>query len=108
MTIGESLKSINAYPIPAQMFATIAARRGLNLSGEFTGYVAESSAYRLATADVYAWLAVAPNVSQGGQSYSFDNDTRANFLSISNRIYGEFGEESSVTGTKYGYKGRRI
>lgn len=90
------------------MLATIAARRGLNLTDEFTSMVADYAAYKLATADVYAWLAVAPNVSQGGQSYSFDNDTRANFLSISNKIYGEEGETASVTGTRYGYKGTRI
>jgi hypothetical protein len=106
-TIVETLRTINAYPIPAQALATIATSRGLTPDAEFEGELITLSAYALAQADVYMWLADAPDVSQGGQSYSFTDEQRKAFRARAISIYGQ-QEDARAPKSIYGYKGSRL
>lgn len=108
-TISDVLKGINAYPIPTATLEAISVVRGLTLNAPFTKAIAESNAFKLAKADVYAYLAKAPNVSQGGQSYSFDEATRKKLSAMADAIYDEVGDpEAKVAAVSYGYKGKSL
>lgn len=109
MTILESLLAISAYPIPQRTIETVALKRGLDTAAEPTYDIYRDAQYRLATADLMMWLYYAPNVSQGGQSYSLTDAQRAEFRRRAQAIYGELGdEEGANSGIKYGYKGENI
>lgn len=107
-TILESLKSVNAYPVPLRTLVEIAERRGLSLTSEATQADLRGKDYKLATADLLLWLSLAPNISQGGQSYSFTDEQRQQFRNRANALFDEFGEETSSVQPTYGYKGSRL
>lgn len=107
-TILESLKSVNAYPVPLRTLVEIAERRGLSLTSEATQADMRGKDYKLATADLLLWLSLAPNISQGGQSYSFTDEQRQQFRNRANALFDEFGEETSSVQPTYGYKGSRL
>lgn len=100
------LKAVNAYPIPPQAVMEIAAVRGLSLDAEATADVLKSDAYRLAKADTLVWLANAPNISQGGQSYTLPDEVRESFRNQADSLYKQV--EGVQHGTRYGYKGSRL
>ena len=107
-TVTESLQGINAYPIPARTLDTVMAKRELNGDTEATKEVLESRAFTLARADVLIWLSRAPNVSQGGQSYSFSEDERKQFRLEAGAIYADLEPDGDLTRIKYGYRGDRL
>lgn len=107
-TILESLKSVNAYPVPLRTLVEIAERRGLSLTSDATQADLRGKDYKLATADLLLWLSLAPNISQGGQSYSFTDEQRQQFRNRANALFDEFGEETSSVQPTYGYKGSRL
>ena len=107
-TILESLKGGNAYPVPLRTLVEIAERRGLSLTSEATQADLRGKDYKLATADLLLWLSIAPNISQGGQSYSFTDEQRQQFRNRANALFDEFGEETSSVQPTYGYKGSRL
>ena len=107
-TILESLKSVNAYPVPLRTLVEIAERRGLSLTSEATQADLRGKNYKLATADLLLWMSLAPNISQGGQSYSFTDEQRQQFRNRANALFDEFGEETSSVQPTYGYKGSRL
>lgn len=107
-TILETLKGVNAYPVPLRTLDGVAEDRGLTLTDEATREVMRGRAYNLALADLLLWLAYAPNISQGGQSYSFTDEQRTQFRNRARGLYEEFGEESAATKPIYGYKGDRL
>lgn len=79
------------------------------MSDEVTESVIKSAAYNLALADVLMWLSLAPDVTQGGQSYSFTDEQRQQLRNRANALYGEFGSATgAASGTVYGYKGSRL
>lgn len=105
MTILDSLRSINSYPIPTGVQSKAAVGYGLNLEEEVTTAVLESTAYRLAEVDVYVFLAGAPDVTQNGVTFSFTDEQRKHFLSISSSIKQAAGVDDATTGQGYGYIG---
>lgn len=110
-TIQNALAAVNAYPIPQRELLRVSVKRGLTLSDEATEEVLSGKAYGLAVADLLCWLALAPSVSQGGQSYSFTDEQRTQMRSRAKALYalwGEEGEASTSAGTTYGYKGWRL
>lgn len=107
-TILESLKSVNAYPVPLRTLVEIAERRGLSLTDKATKEVLGGKNYNLAKADLLLWLSLAPNITQGGQSYSFTDEQRQQFRNNANALFSEFGEENSSVQPTYGYKGSRL
>lgn len=106
-TLLSSLRAVNAYPVPQSFIETTAATRGLDLSAEITQDALRTKEYRLAYADLLMWLSQAPNVSQGGQSYTFDNEQRLNFSNTALAIYGDYKEDNAPK-TTFGYKGSRL
>lgn len=107
-TVLESLKGINAYPIPLRSLVDAAEYRGLDMTAEATQEVMQTAAYKLTQADLLLWLSLAPNVTQGGQSYSFTDEQRVQFRNRANALYGECQEEGNKPKSIYGYKGSRL
>lgn len=106
-TVLEALKGINAYPIPMRSIVDAAEYRGLNLPDEASQEKMQSAAYKLAQADLLLWLSLAPDVSQGGQSYGFTDEQRVQFRNRANALYGECGE-GGRSKSIYGYKGSKL
>ncbi len=107
-TILEALKGINPYPIPLRTLSEVADRRDVDLTGEADKLVTAGRAYRLAVADLFLWLAFTPNITQGGQSYSFTDEQRTEFKNRAYAMYNELQESSASTKTIYGYKGSKL
>ena len=106
-TILEALKSINSYPIPNSTFVEVSVRRGIDLNGELSLDVTQSKEFNLCRADLLWWLSYAPNVTQGGQSYSLTDEQRTQLRNEAQQLFDEFEEEAN-TRTIYGYKGSRL
>ena len=104
----DSLKSINAYPIPLRTISDTAVCRGIDLTAEATQELMQSAGYNLAKADLLLWLSLAPDISQGGQDYSFTDEQRVQLRNQANALYKEFEGENGKKKTIYGYKGSRL
>lgn len=106
-TVLEALRAVNSYPIPLRTITETAERREVDLDAEATAGVLLSRAFRLSRADLLIWLSYAPNVTQGGQSYSFTDEQRTRMRNEAQQIYDELEEEATPK-TLYGYKGKRL
>ena len=95
-TVLESLKGVNAYPIPLRTLTSVAGKRGLQLTVDATQEIQKSKAYNLAVADLLMWLSDAPDISQGGQSYSFTDEQRKEFRNRANSLYRDFGADNEA------------
>ena len=104
----EALLGITGYPVPARTIEAIALRRGLGLDDGADSTTMTSSSFRLCEADLLMWLLRAPNVSQGGQSYNFTDEQRADMRRRAKAIYNEEGENAGGAAIAYGYKGAWI
>lgn len=109
-TVLDALKGVSAYPVPLRTIAAIADKRGVELTDDATAEVQSGKAFNLAVADILLWLSIAPDVSQGGQSYSFTDEQRKQFRNRANGLYDDFGESDGTGQPKpiYGYKGSRL
>lgn len=107
-TVLESLKGISAYPIPLRTLVESAKRRGLILDEEASQERITSKVYKVVKADLLSWLALAPNITQGGQSFSFTDEQRQQFRNQAKALYDECGEVSIASKPIYGYKGSRL
>lgn len=109
-TVLEALKGVNAYPVPLRTLTAIADKRSLSLTTNATQEVQKSKEYNLAVADLLMWLSIAPDVSQGGQNYSFTDEQRKQFRNRANSLYDDFGasDEAGTPKPIYGYKGSRL
>lgn len=108
ITILDALQGVNAYPMPLRTLQEIAERRGVTLTDEATASVLKEAPFNLCRADVLLWLSYAPNISQGGQSYSFTEEQRIRMRNKAQELYDEFEEEDNAPITIYGYKGSRL
>lgn len=111
-TVQLSLQGATLYPLPQRTLEEVATRRGLTLSAEATQAVLTGSTYNLALADILVWLALAPDVSQGGQTYGFTDEQRTQLRNRASLLYKKFAasdeEDTSSSTTVYGYKGSRL
>lgn len=116
LTIGDALRSLSAYPIPEATLQMVASGQGLDLEEPFTERTADDAAYKLAMAQLLAWLSIAPNVSQGGQSYSLSEAQRKEMADRSRLLLrlhdptqaAKEEEALGKTKVKFGYKGSRL
>ena len=92
MTIRAALQAITNYPIPSSVIENIADEAGLVASDTITKEIRRSDDYKRATAYAYRFLADAPNISQGGISYTFSEDERSRFAKRAAAILDELGE----------------
>ena len=106
-TVLEALRGINSYPIPLRTINEVAERRGVDLNEETTVGILQSREFNLSRADLLLWLSYAPNVTQGGQSYSFSDEQRMRMRGMAHQIYDEM-DEAGLPKTLYGYKGKRL
>ncbi|HBC22169.1 MAG TPA: hypothetical protein DC009_08950 [Porphyromonadaceae bacterium] len=104
----ECLKGINAYPVPLRTVAEAAERRGLTLSAEASAEGLLGREYRLVRADLLLWLSLAPNISQGGQSFSLSEDQRKALRREAQAAYDELEPGQAAATATFGYKGDRL
>lgn len=104
----DALKSVNAYPIPLRTLVETAERRNISLTADATQEGLQSKNFRLAKADLLLWLSLAPNISQGGQSFSFTDEQRKDFKRQANAIYEVLEPNSNAGCATFGYKGDRL
>lgn len=104
----DALKSVNAYPIPLRTLTETAARRNISLAAEASQESLLGRDYILAKADLLLWLSVAPNISQGGQSFSFTDEQRKDFKRQAYAIYDVYEPMANAGCVSYGYKGDRL
>lgn len=109
-TVADILRGLNAYPLPLRTLTEFALKRGVDLDAEATADVLSGKAYNLAAADVLMWLSFAPDIAQGGQSYSFTDEQRKQLRRRALALYGQYDPESDDAAQKplYGYKGSRL
>ena len=106
-TIEQALRGISMYPLPSATLDGVCIRRGLSRDAEATADVIRGNAFRLAEADILTWLAAAPNVSQGGQNYTFSDEQRKAYRARAAAIFEELGDLAAPS-SKYGYKGNSL
>lgn len=106
MKLLEYLRGLTNYPLSEEALTSILTRRGAN---EHTTYDDKTQSI-LATADLYHWLSTAPDLSQGGQSYSLTDATRDTYRRRANGLYRLAGEPQSIIEEqpRYGYKGEKL
>lgn len=107
-TIAEALRGVTAYPVPPRTIGAITVRRGIDPDDELTSTLLRSGRYKLCEADLLMWLSLAPDVSQGGQTYSLTDAQRDDMRRRAKQLYDEFGEEGDGLRTSYGYKGSML
>ena len=108
MTILESLKSLSGYPLSRLSLTDIAEEQGLGVDAEDTNEVRTGKAYKRAKARVYMMLAQAPDVSQGGITYSFSDEDKKLFRTQAIALLDEVGDGSSLLGDNYGWMGEDL
>lgn len=106
LTIAEALRGVNAYPVPPRTLFAIAAKRGLEATEEVSPDILSGRPFRLCEADLLMWLSLAPDVSQGGQTYSLTDAQRDDMRHRAHRLYDELGGDAPKTA--YGYKGSQL
>lgn len=104
----DALKSVNAYPIPLRTLVETAERRGVSLTADVTQESLLDKAFSLAKADLLLWLSVAPNVTQGGQSFSFTDEQRKDFKRQAYATYDALEAKQEAGQVTFGYKGDRL
>lgn len=106
----ENLKSVSMYPIPIRTLNETIERRGLRQEEEATQEVMRGAKYNLALADILIWLSLAPDISQGGQSFSFTDEQRIQFRNRANKLKQQYqsAAEAALDKPTYGYKGSRL
>ena len=109
ITVLESLKALNRYPVPSAFYASAMVARGIEGEAEADAELLSSAAYNLVKADVLIWLSNAPAISQGGQTYDFSDEQRTLMRNEAYTLYKEYGEWAANTPKPtYGYKGSRL
>ena len=109
MTAYEALLAVSAYPIPERVIKSTALKRAVDLDAQADKALLASDSFRLAKADLYIWLYFAPNVSQGGQSYSFTDAQREQWKKQAMAIYEELeDDELAALQSQYGYMGSKL
>lgn len=107
MTLSDYLRGLTNYPVPEEALQSILSKRGASYD---TDTIDDDQLLCLVTADVYRWLSTAPDISQGGQSYSLTDFVREYYRRRANELYRDGGEPESVLEEhpRYGYKGDRL
>lgn len=108
MNVLQSLKSLSGYPIPLATIQDAADESRIGTDAELTQELRESKEFKRAQARVYFFLSEAPNVSQGGITYSFSDEDRRRFRLRAESILDEIGDSGSSFGVEYGYKGEYL
>lgn len=101
------LQSVSTYPLPRETLDSLAAARGLPLDDDLM-HPYDDPRFMRTLADVYRWLACAPAVAQGGQSFSFTDEDKRGLRAEAQRIYARFGGAPAGGASPYGYRGESL
>lgn len=93
MKTSNAIKAMSSYPIPAATIENIIEEAGLDAEADFTKEMRASDQFKMAKALTYAFLSEAPNITQGGISYTFSEDERSRFQKKSSNLLAELGED---------------
>ena len=107
MTLSDYLRGLTNYPLSEEALQSILSKRGAAYDANVLD---DDQLLCLATADVYRWLSTAPDISQGGQSYSLSDNIREYYRKRARELYQAGGEpvEEVKAKVRYGYKGERL
>lgn len=107
MKLSDYLRGLSSYPLSEEALQSILSKRGASYD---TDTIDDDQLLCLTTADVYRWLSTAPDISQGGQSYSLSDNIREYYRRRANELYRAGGEpvEEVKAKVRYGYKGERL
>lgn len=93
--------------MPRAVIEGFCSRRGVDGSAGSEDY--DERTLQLLSADVMRWLSTAPNVTEGGVSYSLSEDQRAALSSASRQIYlrllPEGDPDRPTARARYGFAG---
>lgn len=104
MTINEALTAVTAYPVANNTIEKILIDRALTGTDEYSKVIGDSESFLLATADVYYYLAVTPNLVEQEIGISNASSEKQRLLDFANTIYGEYNDPK-FTGRVVGFKG---
>jgi len=107
MKVLDILRGLNGYPVPTPALISISEQCGLT-GFEDTSMIDYSDVrLKRAKAYTYLYLSLAPNVSQGGISYSFTAEDKNRFRKLAAGLFGEIGDEEALetTGDQFGWLG---
>lgn len=93
MKTTDAIKAMSSYPIPASTIENIIEEAGLDAEADITKDIRASDEFKKAKALAYAFLAEAPNITQGGISYTFSQDERSRFEKKSNSLLADIGDD---------------
>ena len=108
MNILQSLKSLSGYPLSQLSLENAIEEAGLMAASEADANVRQSAPYKRAKAHVYLMLAEAPDVSQGGISYSFSDEDKKHFRTLAQGLLDETGEDTTTFSDNYGWQGENM
>ena len=93
MKTSNAIKAMSSSPIPAATIENIIEEAGLDAEADITKEMRASDQFKKAKALTYAFLSEAPNITQGGISYTFSEDERSRFQKKSSNLLAELGED---------------
>ena len=106
VSVREALMSMTGFPIPVATINAIAGEASLDLDGD----VAEACprALNRAKARVCLYVAMMPNVSEGGVSISLTATDKKLWMAMAQKYAALAGASDIFAGVNYGYKGENL
>lgn len=108
MNILQSLKAISLYPIPAVVMENYLDEVGLTSTNEITSTIRKGVEYRTVVANLYRWLALAPNVTEGDVNYTLTDAQRADLQAKADEITASIEAEDDLYSYGRGYMGEDL
>ena len=108
MVVLDSLQAISGYPLSRNALRSICIECDVDPDQEIDADCLKGNNYKKAKAEVFLMLYQAPNISQGGISYSFTQEERESFKSSYYLLMGEIGEDATIKLPRFGYKGSNL
>lgn len=107
-TVIDSLRSISGYPIPANVFEDALDANELDGCAYADADVRNSPQFKRAKASIYTYLSLAPNVSQGGVSFSFTSKEKDAFKRMAESLLADAGDGNDGSSGCYGWMGENF
>ena len=105
MKTSQALMYLSNYPIPLPVIENIMNEQGLDVAtSDADADTRTSVAFKRCKAYVYLFLSKAPNVTQGGITYSFGQKEREGFARMANGILHDLGDTTEAE-IEVGYYG---
>ena len=106
MRISEKILSITAVPVPIANITAIGSEVGITPETEDSEV--QPRVLNRFYAKVFLFLAMTPNISEGGVSITFSETQRSLFLRQARHYAMLSGDKNLVPGPSYGYVGENL